>query len=383
MNENIKLTIKKKHVLSQAPKIRKWANKKIQKEGLPSFKKLLHNMKVVHYNTKIPITQSSRFHKKAVIESFLYHNGFIKKPSVSKIKNKKEVAKNTEDIRVAFICKCINNPTTEYEKKLGNELRESYTCKFDKIIEKVEKTGRLKDHFDFVIHHTDGTIHRCEEKGCELGKHITKDSKPWENSVQVLNGIGNSFTLGCEYAKIFYNKILKERSLDKFVDVELPELPSEAEWLKKDAFRCGDPITNYGKKLKEEFRKKYGDKTSFTGQKGTPDFIRPIMNKEMEKMWAKDDTCKKQLIKELQEKLDDIFEQKDCYLQTSGDITIENIDFMWKPRISPPKITDITIDIQKDIYFDIHADTGKSYSFRSILRWGKGCGFSNIRFDVR
>ena len=47
---------------------------------------------------------------------------FIEK-KIHKIKNptnKKHTAKKDEDIRVQLICKCINNPENEYEKKIGS-----------------------------------------------------------------------------------------------------------------------------------------------------------------------------------------------------------------------------------------------------------------------
>tara|TARA_B100000886_G_C20395942_1_gene480383 strand:- start:328 stop:1458 length:1131 start_codon:yes stop_codon:yes gene_type:complete len=311
---------------------------------------------------------------------------FIEK-KIHKIKNptnKKHTAKKDEDIRVQLICKCINNPENEYEKKIGSEFRESYIREFGKEIDKVKKTGLRNQHNDLIITHKDGTTRRCEEKGCELAKNITKKGKPWENSVQVLNGIAKNFSIGREYARIYYEKILKPRLLDQYVDVDLSYIstPTFEKWLKKDAFVCGNPKTIYGKKIKNHFRIQYGDKLSFTGQKGTPD-IRPIMNQEMKKFWEKDNTIKKKTIKELQNKLNEIFEQKDCYLQTSGNILEGKFDHMWKPKILPPKITDIEIDIQKDIYFKIFTNNNSDCEFKSILRWGKGCGFSNIRFDVR
>ena len=295
--------------------------------------------------------------------------------------NKKETAKKDEHIRVEFICKTINNPENEYEQQLSQELRTSYTQTFGKEIESIQQAGNNRDHYDFMIKHTDGSVHRCEEKGSEKSKEINEEDVPWKNSVQVLNGVGSKFETGRMYAKLYYDTFIATNKLSEYVDTELPQPSSYEEWLKRDAFACGDPKTTYGKEFKSAFRMKYGKGTSFTGLKGTPDAIRPVINKLFEDQWNNNPKHKEVSIQELQDKLNAIFDEKDCYLQTTGTIDDKNITFMWKKKIEAPVIKDITLDIQKDIYFNIESDSG--HTFKSILRWGKGCGFSNIRFDVR
>ena len=73
--------------------------------------------------------------------------------------------------------------------------------------------------------------------------------------------------------------------------------------------------------------------------------------------------------------------QKDCFLQTKGDIDGDDFEFVWRERVECPQFTNIKIRREKDIFIDLICETGENFS--GILRWGKGCGFTNIRFDVR
>ena len=76
-------------------------------------------------------------------------------------------------------------------------------------------------------------------------------------------------------------------------------------------------------------------------------------------------------------------DEKECWLQTTG--TLDNkISFKWYDKIESPKILDVNIVWKKgaDIYFNFITDNKKN-DFSSILRFGKGTGFSNIRYDIR
>ena len=156
--------------------------------------------------------------------------------------------------------------------------------------------------------------------------------------------------------------------------------------MKKDAFQCGNPKTPYGIELKQNFREIHGE-TSMNGKtkagyKANPiDYREPIL-KEFEFMLSKNPAIKIGLINEIQQIMNNIFVEKECYLQTTGDIDTETFNFRWYPQIQIPKILDLKLNEKNsDIVFDIVTDITQDYSM--ILRFGKGTGFSNIRIDIR
>ena len=59
------------------------------------------------------------------------------------------------------------------------------------------------------------------------------------------------------------------------------------------------------------------------------------------------------------------------------------MNFKWFEKIPAPQIKDVKIHTNPgaDIKFDFVTDNDNT-NFSSILRFGKGTGFSNIRFDI-
>ena len=292
--------------------------------------------------------------------------------------DKRKTNRLREDERVDFLCDSINNRTP-----FGVELKTTYYKKLNKEIDYVEKTNQNQSHFDIVIYHTDKTKNRCEEKGTEtlLSCDKLELGNPWDNSVQRFNGPGNKFSIGLEYAKAWYNIVLKENGehlrSEYNITAKIPEIDT---WLEKDAFACGDPVTEFGIELKKNYREKH-PKTSMNGKNGSPKDYRELVNKQ----FVEDFNKKKAevLIKEVQSILNNIMNEKDCWLKTSGNIKNDKLTFCWVNKIKPPKITGVEISWNKgaDIYFNFKGD--ELNDFKCILRFGKGTGFSNIRFDIR
>ena len=115
------------------------------------------------------------------------------------------------------------------------------------------------------------------------------------------------------------------------------------------------------------------------GKKDSPYDYRELVNEQFDFT----DMDKKILIKETQNKLDLIMEEKECWLQTTGTID-SDISFRWYNKMESPQIKDITMSWNRgaDIYFNFITQE-KNLDFKCILRFGKGTGFSNIRFDIR
>lgn len=295
----------------------------------------------------------------------------MKMTSTDNIENKldgRHSARADESVRIKKIGAYMNENTD-----VGRKIKDAYFSKFGKKIINVSLAGSNRDHYDIVIHNDDGTEMRVEEKHSE--KVLDKNMVPWKYSVQVLNGVGNHYEVGRKYARIFYDTIISQlnwRDLLKCEDV--PDVPSYEEWV-KDAFRCGDPKTPFVKKLKTLCREIYGPKSSFTGQNGTLD-VRSIFPE-----FELNESETTQFLLEINAKLQEVMSQKDCFLQTKGNIEGDDFEFVWRERVECPEFTKIQIRREKDIFIDLHNVNGDK--FTGILRWGKGCGFTNIRFDVR
>lgn len=305
--------------------------------------------------------------------------------SNNKSKKTRDTAKKDEEIRLKLIYKHVNNNTP-----IGIKIKEDYKKKFNKEIKEINMTGgKRNDHYDILITHTDETTKKCEEKGTKTyHPNINQmEKKPWEYSVQVFNGIGNHYIIGRMYSRIWYDNYIYPGEVKEKYNIKAP-IPSYTEWSKKDAFACGNPKTDYGIELKKKFREIHGPKTSMNGRsiKGfTPnnfDYRKPVI-KEIKDLYTNDE-IKQIFIKEVQEKFNTFYEDKECYLQTTGDIETDKFSFKWFDKIEIPKVTDIIMkDKGLDVEFDILKESKDNINYSLILRFGKGSGFSNIRIDTK
>lgn len=289
---------------------------------------------------------------------------------------------NSEQERLSNICYHINNSTF-----YGKQLKEAYFKLFNQNLTKALVTGGTnRHHYDITMVHTDNSTKKCEEKSTIYYKeNLSTETKPWEYSVQVFNGVGKHFEIGMLYAKLWYKHNIAPQEVKKNYQILSP-IPSEKEWLRKDAFQCGNPKTQYGRELKTKFREIHGE-TSMNGkskkdfEENPYDYREPVIS-EFTELFRKDPRIKKKLIEEIQEKLEKVFQEKECFLQDTGDINSEEFSFKWYDQIKIPKISDVVFNHRKsDITFDIITDITQNYTL--VLRFGKGTGFSNIRIDIR
>jgi hypothetical protein len=289
---------------------------------------------------------------------------------------------NQELFRLESISDSINNYSFP-----GYILKQEYEKLFGKEITNVSVSGGTnRDHYDLKIYHSDGTSKKCEEKSTIYYKEdISSETKPWEFSVQVYNGVGKGFQIGFIYAKLWYKHNIAPGIVKKNYQIESP-IPTEQEWLKKDAWNCGNPRTQYGKELKNKFKCRHGE-TSMNGKskngylENEYDYREPVLE-DFYTIYRQNEEIKKGLISEIQEKLKKIFNEKECYLQTTGDINTDEFNFQWYEQIKVPTIQDVVLNTKKaDATFDIITDVTENYSM--VLRFGKGTGFSNIRIDIR
>lgn len=301
----------------------------------------------------------------------LYFDNDLKvKNTISKMdEDGRRTAKRDEDIRVEWICDNINNDT-----ELGKAIKEEYKSMFGLDILKVEKKGGNNIHYDILIHHTDGSVKKCEEKGTQnYTEVINENTPPHENSVEFYNGPAKNFSISKKYLKLWYDLVVNNPEINNKYD--FPDPPSFEEWLIGGPYCMVDPKSEYSIKCKEYYRVKY-PKKSMNGW-GHDEIDYRI---EPNNAFYMSEEEKISLIEEVQNIYNDIMNQKDVWLQTTG--TIDGpFSFKWFDKIEPNKIIDVELVKNKDIEFIFKLEDNTS--FTGIMRWGKGCGFSCFRMDFK
>jgi hypothetical protein len=304
----------------------------------------------------------------------LYFDNDLKvKNTISKMdEDGRRTAKRDEDIRVEWICDNINNDTD-----IGEKIKIEYYEKFNKIILYVEKKGGNNIHYDILIYHEDGTFDRCEEKGTKKVCGLNKLKTPWEKSVQRYNGTANWAEKICKiYARVWYDKIVNNSDINIMIGNSL-DIPSFEEWWCD--CKSTDPITMWGKENKKLVREKWGERVSLNTNKGGLIDGRVLVIEDFKKLFT--DDIKVDLMNLIQAKINDIMSEKDVWITTCGEVP--NIEYRLWDKIPSEKIKDINLKYSKgsDIIFECICENENN--FDCYLRWGKGCGFSNMRLDIR
>ena len=282
-----------------------------------------------------------------------------------------------EAVRLKWIYDEINNRTD-----WGIKFKNDYNGFFKKEIHDLEVVGGRKNHYDFLIFHTDQSKVRCEEKGNkDKNKQKLLDAKkPWKNAVQRLNGNLKKISICKVYAQIWYDNIISNEDINKEIGNTL-QIPQLEDWY-ADCTAL-DPKTEWGKENKKNVKEKWKDgtkKISLNGKNGVPIDGRGLIIDDFKEKFSGD--LKEQLKQLIQNKLNDVMNEKDIWITTCGQVP--NIEYRFWNKIEPEKVTDIKIKYNKgaDIIFECIVENEKD-NFECYLRWGKGCGFSNLRFDIR
>ena len=293
-----------------------------------------------------------------------------KKVGCGKEKGTKKTAKKDEDERVLWICDETNTKT-----ELGISMKKSYLEKFGREISKFVKTGNHRDHYDIIIHHTDGSCKKCEEKGTKAYSEIISDNtNPYENSVQFYNGPASKFSICKKYLRIWYDdNVDNDEIMAKY---DLPETPTFDEWLDGGPnVMWGDPKSKYSKMLKTNYRQLYPKRSMGGASKHNEDYRIKVNEK-----FHLTDQDKIKLINEVQEIYTYVMDEKEVWLQTTG--TVDGpFSFKWFDKIESKRIIDVEMIKKKDIEFRFILED-KTY-ITGLMRWGNGCGFSCFRMDLR
>jgi len=260
------------------------------------------------------------------------------------------------------------NQKTNLGKKLIKKLQDELDIIFKKAI---NREGNRKSHYDFIIVDTNDKEYQIEHKGSYKFKRISTQDKPWKSGVQFLNGGAEKFNICRLYAKLWYDEYIISGFLSNIYNIESP-IPTFNTWYKSDCCCQGEPKTSFGKELKFNFRKEYGS-TSLLD-------LRKKINILFLEKYEKDKNIQDTFKEELDTIVRHVLKEKHLWIQINGNLNTEDVSFQWYKNISYNKITDIKISYKTDININVKTD---EFNFNSILRWGKGAGFSNLRIDSK
>ena len=282
--------------------------------------------------------------------------------------------KTNEDADIEQIIRRINEhtdvPTKLTDLGDGKRITKAYRS---------AGSGNRKIHYDFCVDllHPDGRVQnnlRVEHKG-------SNDKKPIDPTrrlgVQFHNG-SPKLAVITRYLTAWYNYwIASGRLTDKY-GIQSP-VPALEEWLKRDAMVQGDPKTPYGKELKRLARERHGPTSSLTEERDI--FMETVFTQDS--ITAEDlDELKQHVL----ETANHCLQEKDLWLQIAGNIhgTEDDYYHLWTPKMPTIEAIDrveIKLESKKNVEFILECRGGMKIV--GIMRWGKGQGFSNFRFDLK
>jgi len=292
-------------------------------------------------------------------------------PNKNTTRSKKRAAAN-EDLDIKSI---INGIKTK--NGCGPKIMLSFIEKFPgkEIIGARARTGHSRGtHYDFEIEIRDigskaeGEWKHVEHKGSKKYSPIKETDKPWNAGVQFYNGGAEKYSLALKYAHEWYNMYIGSNKLKEEFSISAP-IPTFTEWFKGDVKAQDKPKTAFGKELKEKVRAKRGAKSSLLAERKAVNESLNITEED-----------KKTLIKEVLPIANQALEQKDYWLTIYGDLN-GNFHCAWFPQFVIKTINEVIITKNKDIEMEFNCS--EEFTFRGILRWGYGAGFSNLRLDLK
>jgi hypothetical protein len=297
------------------------------------------------------------------------------KPVIAGRMRTRKLAKSNEDVDIERIITLINNsenPTKIGQLEDGKRIVRAYRS---------AGSGNRKIHYDFCVdveNTTDGTIQtglRVEHKGSNIKKPIDPNGRL---GVQFHNG-SPKFGIILLYLTTWYNHwILSGRLTEKY-HIQSP-IPTLETWIKSDAMVQGNPTTNYGKELKRLAREHNGPDSSLVAERD--EFMENrVFSEEMVSVEHLEEL--KQHVLETANKC---LQEKDLWLQIAGNIHGEESDYhhLWTPKypvIEAITHVDVAINGKKNPEFMFECTGGMKIC--GTMRWGKGQGFSNFRFDLK
>jgi hypothetical protein len=271
-------------------------------------------------------------------------------------------ANEAEDI--ATIIRAINMRTpaglkilTAFKDRFGEEASEARA-----------RMGTSRGtHYDFELKVRE-TWKKVEHKGGQAYCLPNADDAPWKAGVQFHNGGCEKYSLAHKYAQVWYAMYIESGSLHEEFGIDAPT-PSFSEWFMKDCKAQDDPKTPFGKQLKSVVRERRGTNAS-------------LREKRADVLAALEvtDEDKAVLIAEVLPIANHALDQKEHWLSIHGSLD-GDFHAVWYPQFRIESIQDVVIEKNRDL--DLTFLCANNFTFRAILRWGKGAGFSNLRMDLK
>lgn len=292
-----------------------------------------------------------------------YHEELKSKVKISREKNGYNETKNIQSL-----IDHLNNKTL-LGKSIINKLKTKLCIDFKEAV--IRKSSNRKTHYDFTIIDTNDVEYKVEHKGSYLYKEIKETDKPWTSGVQFANISCDKFEISRIYASIWYDEYIYSNYLSDVYKIT-EAIPTFNTWYKMDCCTQGNPKTLYGKKLKEIYRNEYG-KTSLL-------HLRKKVNEKFLEKTTEDPSLLERFGKEIEAISKSCLSEKDIWIQINGNIedhTNKNVCFEVYGKQTFTIIKNIKCSCKSDIDFTFDSEL----NFKAKLRWGKGCGFSNLRID--
>jgi hypothetical protein len=281
----------------------------------------------------------------------------------------KATAAADEVRKVAFIVTAIHTKNATGQR-FSNLFKEKFACE---LLDARTRTGSRKNHYDFdiLVRFPNGeeAWKHVEYKGSNTFRAIKHDEKYWTAGVQFHNGGCDKYSIAKSYARKHYDIHIASGSLKNEFGILAP-IPSFDDWFKQDCCVQANPRSAFGKELKQKVRAVRGPDSSLLDER------QPVIDTlEI----TEDD--KQQFMKEVLPIANYALEQKDYWLTICGNLEDGNFNIAWNPKFTIGSINEIVITKKKDIIFEFKCSD--DFTFRGILRWGKGAGFSCLRIDLK
>lgn len=271
-----------------------------------------------------------------------------------------------EDVKYIIYSLNTNN-------ELGNILKTNFYKIFNKnIVKTIDRDGNnRKKHYDFIIVDEDNNKYQVEHKGSKTFKRIRDSDMPWKTGVQYANMGAEKYKITEKYAKIWYNEYIISGLFKEKFNLK-SSIPTFNTWYKSDCCTQGNPKTLFGIELKSTCKSSNISLLDYRKKVNSIMVVEVLSNEEILKEFSN-------TVLELTNKC---LSNKDYWLQINGDLKdVEKISFKWYPKIIIENLNEITFSIKTDIDFHIEYEGGLTLNPK--LRWGKGCGFSNLRIDLK
>jgi hypothetical protein len=252
---------------------------------------------------------------------------------------------------------------------VGKQITDGFKNKFgiDISAARQRKGSNRGTHYDFEIE-VNQEWKKVEHKGGQSYRLPNPDDAPWKAGVQFHNGGCEKYSLARKYARTWYNKYIESGSFKDEFGISAA-IPTFDEWFAKDCRTQADPKSAFGKELKSKVRAARGPKASLLDK-------RAAVLEELE--ITEED--KRTLIAEVLPIANHVLDKKDYWLSIHGDIR-GDFHVVWYPQFRIESINSVTIEKKLDIWMTFECQN--NFTFNSILRWGKGAGFSCLRLDLR